>query len=150
EPAAFPVHNNFYQLLGAHLLIDNCTTCHQGGNYNNTPNTCIGCHNNDYTGTTDPPHQTLNFSEDCLTCHTMNGWTPANFDHSFFPTGGHHTNVNCNQCHSETNYQPQCLSCHLNDFLEEHNLGDRTDCWNCHDASNWGRGLTAPPMDRTD
>ena len=39
-PATFPVHNNFYQLLGAHLQVNNCTDCHQG-NYNTTPNTCM-------------------------------------------------------------------------------------------------------------
>ena len=139
-PATFPVHNDFYQLLGAHLQINNCADCHQG-NYNNTPNTCIGCHQNNYNGTTDPPHQTLNFSENCLTCHTMNGWTPATFNHNFFPIGSHHNNVNCNECHSQPNYQPQCLSCHLNDFNEEHDPGDRTDCWNCHSTSDWDSNL---------
>ena len=78
----FQYHNQFFELLGAHLNITNCDDCHNG-NFNNTPNTCIGCHQNDYNGTTDPPHQILNFSNDCLECHNMNGWTPANFDHSF-------------------------------------------------------------------
>ena len=27
-PATFPVHNNFYQLVGAHLQINNCADCH--------------------------------------------------------------------------------------------------------------------------
>ena len=144
-PATFPVHNNFYQLIGAHLQVNNCADCHQG-NYNNTPNTCMGCHSTDYNGTTDPPHQTLNFSENCLTCHTMNGWTPASFNHSFFPLGSHHNNVNCNECHSETNYQPQCLSCHMEDFLDEHDLGDRTDCWNCHDTGDWDNKLINPKL----
>jgi hypothetical protein len=145
QPALFPIHNQFYELLGAHANISNCDDCHNG-NYNNIPYTCIGCHQIDYNGTTDPPHQVLNFSFDCLTCHTMNGWIPANFNHSFFPVSNHHNNVNCNECHSEPNYQPQCLSCHLDDFLEEHNQGDPTDCWSCHNASNWGNSFKTQRM----
>jgi hypothetical protein len=144
EPATFPIHNQFYQLIGAHANITNCGNCHNG-NYNNTPNTCIGCHQSDYNGTTDPPHLTLNFSFDCLTCHNMNGWTPANFNHNFYPISNHHNNVNCNQCHSESNYQPQCLSCHMDDFLEEHDPGDPTNCWDCHSTSDWD---DSPILDR--
>ena len=140
EPATFPIHNQFFELLGAHANIVNCDDCHNG-NYNNTPNTCIGCHQNEYNGTNNPPHQILNFSHDCLECHNMNGWTPANFNHSFYPVSNRHSNVNCNECHSQVNYQPQCLSCHLDDFNEGHNPGDPTDCWNCHNASNWGNNL---------
>ena len=139
-PATFPIHSQFFELLGAHANISNCDDCHNG-NYVNPPNTCIGCHQNEYNSTNDPPHQVLNFSFDCLECHTMNGWTPANFNHSFYPVSNHHSNVNCNQCHSEANYQPQCLSCHLDDFNEEHNPGDPTDCWNCHSANNWGNSF---------
>ncbi|MEJ2103241.1 MAG: hypothetical protein P8X47_01550 [Ignavibacteriaceae bacterium] len=139
-PATFPIHNQFFELLGAHTNIINCNDCHNG-NYINPPNTCIGCHQNEYNSTNDPPHQILNFSFDCLECHTMNGWTPANFNHSFYPISSHHNNVNCNQCHSQANYQPQCLSCHLDDFNEEHDPGDPTDCWNCHSTYNWGNNF---------
>ncbi len=136
QPATFPIHNQFYQLVGAHANISNCADCHNG-NYNNTPNTCIGCHQNEYNGTTNPPHQLLNFSFDCLECHNMNGWTPANFNHSFYPISNAHNNVDCKECHSEANYQPQCLSCHMDDFLEEHDPGDPTNCWACHTTFNW-------------
>ena len=139
QPATFPIHNQFFELLGAHANIANCDDCHNG-DYNNIINTCIGCHQNDYNGTTDPPHQVLNFSLDCLECHNMNGWTPANFDHNFYPISSNHNNVNCNECHSETSYQPQCLSCHLNNFNDGHDPGDPTDCWNCHTTSNWNTG----------
>jgi hypothetical protein len=46
--------------------------------------------------------------------------------------------MNCNNCHSQANYQPQCLSCHNSDFLEGHNPGDPTDCWNCHSTQHFG------------
>ncbi len=137
SPAQFPQHSQFFELLGAHANITDCNDCHNG-NFNNPPSTCIGCHSTEYNSTTDPPHQTLNFSQNCLDCHNMNGWTPASFNHNFYPTGNHHNNVNCNQCHSESNYQPQCLSCHYDDFLEGHNSGHSTDCWNCHSTSHWG------------
>ncbi|HSW55501.1 MAG TPA: hypothetical protein VLH59_10440 [Ignavibacteriaceae bacterium] len=144
HPATFPIHNQFYQLIGAHANISNCIDCHNG-NYNNTPNTCIGCHQSEYNATINPPHQLLNFSSDCLQCHNMNGWIPANFNHSFYPISTDHNNVDCNECHSEPNYQPQCLSCHMDDFLEEHNPGDPTNCWECHSTSDWD-GL--PIIDR--
>ncbi len=147
QPATFPIHNQFFELLGAHANITNCDDCHNG-NFNNTPNQCIDCHQNEYNTTTDPPHQILSFSFDCLGCHNMNGWTPANFNHSFYPISNHHNNVNCNQCHSEPNYQPQCLSCHYNDFIEGHNPGHSTDCWNCHSTSNWGDGPNPKSMQR--
>jgi len=140
QPAAFPIHNQFYQLLGAHANISNdCDACHNG-NYNNTPNTCFGCHESDFNGTNDPPHQVLNLSHECTDCHNQNVWSPASFDHNFYPVSNHHNNVNCNECHSQSNYQPQCLSCHMNDFLEGHNSGDPTDCWNCHNTNNWDTG----------
>ena len=147
QPATFPIHDQFFQLIGAHSNITNCADCHNG-NYNNTPNTCIGCHQSEYNGTMDPPHQILNFSFDCLECHNMSGWIPANFNHSFYPVDDRHEEINCNQCHSQTNYQPQCLSCHMDDFLEEHNPGDPTDCWNCHDAHNWSIGTPIPKSSR--
>lgn len=135
-PASFAIHNQYFELLGAHANVSNCVDCHNG-NYNNTPNTCVGCHQNEYNGTTNPPHQLLNFSTDCLQCHNMNGWLPANFNHSFYPISNEHNNVDCSQCHSQSNYQPQCLSCHMEDFLDKHNPGDPTNCWDCHTTFNW-------------
>ncbi len=140
EPATFPIHNNYFELLGAHAQINNCDDCHNG-NYNSTPNTCMGCHESDYNGAGDPPHQILGFSEDCLICHNMNGWEPATFNHGFYLISNDHNEVNCNECHSEPNYQPQCMSCHEDDFLEEHDPGDPTDCWSCHTTFNWDTGL---------
>ncbi|HEY6906395.1 MAG TPA: hypothetical protein VI230_02960, partial [Ignavibacteriaceae bacterium] len=137
-PAQFPQHGNYFQFVGAHVAIANdCNACHNG-NYNNTPNTCYGCHSDNFNATTNPPHTQLNFSHDCLNCHTQNGWQPANFDHSFYALASPHNSMDCNNCHSQSNYQPQCLSCHESDFLQGHNAGDPTDCWNCHSTSHFG------------
>jgi hypothetical protein len=130
-------HNNTnFPLLGAHQNV-NCSECHESG-FTGTTTDCYDCHQTVFNTTTNPPHQLLSFSHDCLQCHTMNGWIPANFDHSFYPVDDRHEELSCNECHSEPGYQPQCLSCHLDDFLEEHQPGDPTDCWSCHNAHNWG------------
>jgi hypothetical protein len=136
-PATFPIHSNYYPLVGAHSLINNCVDCHKG-NFNSTPNTCYACHSTDYNSTTDPPHQSQNISQDCTTCHNMNNWSGATFNHSFYPISSKHNNVSCNECHSATGYNPQCLSCHQSNFLDGHKQGDRTDCWSCHSTSRWG------------
>lgn len=144
QPALFPVHNNFFQLIGAHASIsNNCVSCHNG-NYNTTPNTCFGCHQSEFLASTDPPHQLLNFSYECLTCHNQNNWNQGTFNHSSYPLSNDHNSVSCGECHSQQNYTPQCLSCHMEDFLDEHDPGDRTDCWNCHstftfDVDNSGK-----------
>ncbi len=138
QPALFPIHANYFPFVGAHIAIANdCAACHNG-NYNNTPNTCYGCHSENYNATTDPPHQLLNFSQDCLNCHNQNSWQPATFDHSFYILYGNHSSMDCNNCHSEPNYQPQCLSCHYDDFLEGHSPGHSTDCWDCHSTQHFG------------
>lgn len=136
NPALFPLHNNYFPLVGAHALIKNCNDCHKG-NYNTTPKLCYDCHATDFNSVNNPPHQSQNLSHDCLQCHNMNSWSGATFNHSFFPISNKHSKVSCNQCHSETGYKPQCLSCHLNKFLDKHKPGDRTDCWNCHTTNNW-------------
>ena len=78
NPALFPDHDDIYPLLGAHAAIANqCVNCHNG-EYNNTPNTCVGCHMGDYNQTDNPPHIALNFSTECVSCHTESAWSPAN------------------------------------------------------------------------
>jgi len=137
QPATFSIHGQFYQLFGAHTNISNdCNTCHNG-DYNITPNTCFGCHDNEYNGTNNPPHEPLNFSLDCIECHNQSSWVPTNFDHNFYPVSDHPDNLNCNECHSEPGYQPQCIDCHQEKFLDGHNPGDPIDCWSCHTTSNW-------------
>lgn len=81
KPAKFETHDQFYVIEGAHTKIAmDCAACHKG-NYTNTPNTCSGCHLDDYKNVVDPPHQTLQFSTECATCHTQTSWVPSTFDH---------------------------------------------------------------------
>ena len=125
QPATFPIHNNYYELLGAHATIaSDCNTCHNG-NYTSTPNTCYGCHQTDYNNTNDPPHASAGFSTDCVTCHSQSAWKPSTFDHDnqFFPiySGKHNGQWNtCSDCHTNaSDYSVfSCINCH------EHNQTD--------------------------
>jgi hypothetical protein len=122
NPATFGVHNQYYELLGAHALIANqCATCHNG-DYNNTPNTCVGCHQADYNQANNPSHSALQFSTDCATCHTQSAWSPASYtehDNQYFPiySGGHEGAWDqCSDCHTNaSNYSIYtCITCHTN------------------------------------
>ena len=119
NPALFPLHNNYYPLVGAHAAIANqCVTCHNG-NYNNTPNTCVGCHLAEYNQTNDPDHQAAQFPTNCDECHSQNNWVPSTWDHDnqYFPifSGKHDDEWNqCTDCHTNPNNYSifTCLTCH--------------------------------------
>lgn len=147
KPAAFPNHNEYYNLAGAHAIISNdCNACH-AGDYNNTPNSCFGCHEDDYNQSVDPPHATYQFSTDCQSCHTETAWEPSTFNHDvqYFPiyTGKHSGEWGaCADCHINPNNITQfsCTDCH------EHNQADTDEehqgiggyfynsqaCYECH------------------
>ncbi|MBK8701253.1 MAG: hypothetical protein IPN29_17615 [Saprospiraceae bacterium] len=145
-PASFPIHNQYYALNGAHAAIANdCASCHSGGSYNNTPNTCNGCHNDNYTATTNPNHVTAQFPTDCATCHNESAWTPATFNHDglYFPIySGSHNGVwsQCIECHSNAaNYAAfTCVTCHQNPETNQQHAGiggyvyNSPACLACH------------------
>jgi hypothetical protein len=145
QPATFPIHNNYYQLQGAHAAIaNNCFTCHEG-NYINTPNLCYGCHSNDYNQTTNPNHVAAQFPTNCESCHSETAWTPATFDHDgqFFPiNSGKHLGTwdVCSDCHTNpADYAIYtCITCHQQGPTgEDHNgVGgysyNSPACLECH------------------
>jgi len=145
-PATFDIHDNYYQLNGAHALIsDDCVACHNG-DYNNTPNTCVGCHVTDYNNATNPDHSDANFSTDCLECHTEDAWIPSTFDHdAFYPLNGAHALItDCNLCHmgDYTNTPNTCIGCHQTDYDNTTNPDHAsaqfpTDCTDCHSEDAW-------------
>jgi len=147
KPAAFPNHDDYWELKGAHVDIANdCATCHNG-DYNNTPNTCNGCHNDDYLNTTNPNHTTSQFPTDCQQCHTEDGWSPSSFNHNdYWELKGAHASIanNCDACHNgDYNNTPNtCNGCHNDDYLNTTNpnhalLQFPTDCQQCHTESAW-------------
>ena len=145
EPATFPIHNNYYQLKGAHAAIANdCAKCHNG-DYNNTPNTCAGCHMADYNQTNNPNHATVGFPTTCQDCHSETAWTPANFNHDgmYFPIySGKHKDKwdQCSDCHiTPGNYAVfSCTVCHTNPQTNNHHQGvggyvyNSPACLSCH------------------
>lgn len=151
-PASFDVHNDYYELKGAHLdIANNCIECHNG-DYNATENTCFGCHFLDYNQTNNPPHIVSQFSTECITCHTEDAWSPATFDHDglYFPiySGKHEGEwAVCNDCHiNPANYSIfSCIVCHLQGEMNNKHQGiggyifEDNACLACHpDGSSNG------------
>jgi len=143
NPAAFPTHNNYYVIEGAHIS-KACGDCHKG-NYNSTPNTCAGCHMIDFNQTTNPNHTTSVFPTTCETCHSQSSWVPSTFNHtSVYPLTGSHTTVACASCHTTgyINTPNTCAGCHTNDYNQTTNPNHTTSqfpktCETCHTPSAW-------------
>ena len=66
-------HRSF-PLTGFHATLT-CAQCHTNNNYTTLPTTCYGCHQADFTGTTNPSHVAAGFPTTCDTCHTTTDWT---------------------------------------------------------------------------
>ena len=143
KPATFPTHNNYYLLTGAHVSTT-CDDCHKG-NYTSTPNTCAGCHTNDFNQTTKPNHTTSLLPKTCETCHSQSSWVPSTFNHtSVYPLVGSHVTVACEKCHttSYVNTPNTCAGCHTTDFNQTTNPNHTTSlfpktCETCHTPSAW-------------
>ena len=154
QPATFPIHNNFYPLLGAHAAISNdCSVCHNG-NYNSTPNQCFGCHADDYNQTNDPNHAQAQFPTECELCHTQNAWEPSTFNHDglYFPiySGEHQGEWDaCSDCHTDPgNYSVfSCFLCHLQPEMDDEHQGipgyqyNSQACYSCHPDGGGGGGF---------
>ncbi|MFN8357064.1 MAG: hypothetical protein U0Y10_21600 [Spirosomataceae bacterium] len=141
KPSTFN-HSTYYALTGAHATIaNNCTACHAGGRFKNTPTDCNACHSAKYNSSTNPSHSTLNLSRDCATCHTTAAWAPASFTihNTYFALTGAHTAVSCKDCHktSYPNTPTDCNACHNAKYQSAQNpnhaaAGFPTDCASCH------------------
>ena len=142
-------HNNYFPLTGAHSSINDCTQCHIGGNYVNTPDQCIGCHSTDFNGASNPNHLSLNLSTNCVTCHTTDpGWMPAGFPNhnDYYVLQGAHAQIadNCAECHNGNyiNTPNTCFGCHASDYNgtndpNHSSAGFPTTCNTCHDQNAW-------------
>lgn len=134
--------HGFFPLTGGHSNL-NCFTskCHANGLYKGVPTTCVSCHLDKYNATTNPAHSTVGFSTDCQSCHSINSWTPATFDHEkYFPIkSGRHSGINCSECHTNaTNYKSfTCVtsSCHGN---AHHQNQGSSGCYSCHSTGRGG------------
>ncbi|MBL0174445.1 MAG: hypothetical protein IPP94_04115 [Ignavibacteria bacterium] len=135
-----------FPLQGKHQTTP-CERCHVNLVFRGTPQECYACHEKDFTATKNPDHLAGMFNHDCKTCHTLNGWKPATFDHNAtaFPLQGKHTTVLCEKCHVNGNYTLKyvdCWQCHQNDFTlskqPDHVLGQLPhECITCHTVNGW-------------
>jgi len=137
-----------FQLLGAHATAP-CASCHVIPGYaprfaTTNQNDCIGCHRNDY----DSHHAGTGFSTDCLTCHSINTWLGATFDHDarYFPIySGKHAGRwgnDCTICHDVAGdfRQFTCFNCHKHDQgpMDDKHRGrngyvyESSACLSCH------------------
>ncbi|HSJ10693.1 MAG TPA: hypothetical protein VK928_12295, partial [Longimicrobiales bacterium] len=106
---------------------------------------CVACHRADY----DERHTGTGFPTTCLSCHTVNTWSGATFDHGAF-TGfallGAHTPLACTSCHVPPDNhllhtpagQDDCVACHRADYDGQHaGSGFPTTCLTCHTVNTW-------------
>jgi hypothetical protein len=136
-----------FQLLGAHRTAD-CIDCHKSESlvrFDVPGIECIDCHREDYLATTSPNHVQSGMSEDCSICHDVNGfqWSGGGFNHNYFPLLQGHGPVKCTECHTSgtfTGLNPDCYSCHQQDFLAASSPNHTASnfpkaCANCHTLS---------------
>jgi hypothetical protein len=133
-PETFDHNLTEFELTFLHEHIQ-CNSCHiDDTNFRDTPNECIGCHQQD------DAHKS-GLGDDCEGCHSPEGWTTTHFDHketSGYKLLGAHTAQPCTACHLDHNYEatPQeCVDCHKIDDI--HNGQRGGDCASCHTESDW-------------
>jgi hypothetical protein len=143
--ATFDHSKTTFPLTGAHTTVA-CTNCHVNNNYTTLPTACFGCHQADYTGTTNPNHASAGFPNTCATCHTTTAWTGATFNHTYFPVNHGNANGVCATCHTNSsNYTVfQCTGCHGNNnaanFHHPNEGGYVYNSVNCLQCHKNGRG----------
>lgn len=133
-----------FPLFGAHKTAD-CVDCHKSESairFDVQGINCIDCHRQNFESTTQPDHVKAGFSENCITCHSINAfqWGGAGFNHSFFPLTGGHSQPSCTECHKGGDYtsiSKECYSCHQADYTNTQNpkhssLGFPVTCEICH------------------
>ena len=137
-----------FALTGAHAKLD-CSACHANNNFTGARSACVSCHLQDFNGTTNPPHRTAGFSQECSSCHNTTTWLGVKFDHNTmtkFPLTGAHVSATCTQCHAGGQFvglSTQCVSCHLTNFQATANPNHAANgipqtCEQCHTTVNWG------------
>jgi hypothetical protein len=143
-------HLNRFPLLGAHAAV-NCESCHRGaasGVFTGLSTECVSCHRADYENTTVLNHAAASLPATCETCHTVNRWSGARFDHAqlaHFELTGAHARLECNSCHSSGRFKgtpSDCFGCHVKEFAAATNpnhsqAGFPKDCTQCHTTTSW-------------
>jgi hypothetical protein len=134
-----------YPLEGNHNQIK-CSACHNTANITDTPKDCKSCH-------AEPSIHKGQFDQTCDTCHSSQGWSPANLDglpFAHLTTTGfslalHQTDysnqeITCTTCHPtdlNTLDIQTCIDCHTqhdSKLMVDHQQQFGSDCMTCHDG----------------
>lgn len=140
-------HTNRFPLVGAHALAE-CADCHRGaatGQFMGLSTACYSCHAQ--AARTAPIDHTT-FPKTCDSCHSMDNWFGAKFDHlavTGYALTGMHANLECSACHVNNKFTgtpSNCFSCHQKDFNNTSNpphaqANFPRDCGVCHSTTNW-------------
>ncbi len=116
-------------LKGGHGNL-NCLDCHQAESYKGLSPDCVSCHD------LPEPHVSIQ-DQSCVDCHTVNSWSPAEFDHAFYKLTGNHVTVSCKECH-KGQYEGTstlCEDCHSAPV--DHALNIDETCDLCHTTDGW-------------
>ncbi len=154
SPSTFvhDVESHGFLIDGAHLGIG-CNSCHSSWEPPAEVRTCssASCHQDNFSTSTNPPHETMGFSQNCVDCHSTTAWTPSQFVHDEQTTGyaltGSHETVECQSCHNPWQIEPQvrtcaASSCHQDNFSTSTNpphetMGFSQNCADCHTTNAW-------------
>lgn len=126
-----------FPLTGGHADVS-CAACHgetaRAEDFAAVSTGCVDCHG------ADDAHDG-GFGADCASCHTIDGWEGARFDHEFPLRHGSRRNSDCAVCHLDAprDYDTYtCYGCHEHsparirgEHLEE-GIRDFEDCVSCH------------------
>lgn len=143
-------HFNRFPLLGAHAAVD-CDSCHPKaatGVYIGLSTDCVSCHLKDYQSASSPNHASADFPLTCQTCHGVDRWQGAKFNHAQvtgFALVGAHVRLDCSSCHKGQLYKGtprDCFGCHAQDYNRTSNPNHVAanfpkDCAICHDSEHW-------------
>ena len=146
--AVFDHDKTKFSLKGAHAKLE-CLSCHVGEIYKGLSMACNDCH------AISDIHR-RQFGLNCETCHSVEKWKGAKFDHAKntrFALDGAHGHASCTDCHGANvmaKISMACISCHKDQDVHKASLGN--NCGDCHGVIAWKQsvrfdhGLTNYPL----
>ncbi|MEZ5353828.1 MAG: hypothetical protein R2762_14410 [Bryobacteraceae bacterium] len=143
-------HQNRFPLIGAHAAAT-CESCHTGagtGVFRGLSTECVTCHRTDYERARSVDHRAASLPVQCESCHSMDRWTGARFDHNQFTRfalTGAHVKMECTACHRGGRFagiSSACFDCHAKQFNATTKpnhaaAGFPRQCETCHNDSTW-------------
>ena len=117
EDATFDHNVTNFPLNGGHANVE-CSRCHVADSFEGLSTACVSCHQ-------DPAFHAGVFGSECESCHTVNSWSPAEFNSSHpeprVDEGGsgiRHGGASCRECHPSSVFESSCVSCHEGNNFE--------------------------------